>query len=103
MTGIAEPVLAGGVVGPGDASATHWAGAIYAVVALTFLLLAGFGATLLARRYLLRRPPASTDGFELHDIRKLLADGKISQEEYDHLKEQMVSRFAAGRPDQAGP
>lgn len=102
MDPMAAPVLAGRVLGPGGAPASDWAGVTYAVVALTVLLLAALGAILLARRYLFRGSPKSEDGFELQDIRRLLADGKISQEEYDHLKERMVSRLRARRGGHPG-
>ncbi|GAG51382.1 unnamed protein product, partial [marine sediment metagenome] len=78
-------------------TASDWIGVVYAVVALIVLLLAGLGVMALARRYVLHRPQGKRDGLDLQKLRDLLADGKISQEEYNHLREQVIGRFRAAR------
>ena len=102
MDPAAAPVGWGMVLGQGGDAASDWTGVIYAVVVLTVLLLAGFGAIMLARRYITRTPRRDDRGFELHQLRKLLADGKISQEEFDHLRNQLIRQIGTTRDRQTG-
>jgi uncharacterized membrane protein len=102
MDPTAAPVGLGTVLGQGGGGAGDWTGVMYAVVVLTVLLLAGFGAIVLARRYITRTPRRDDRGFELHQLRKLLADGTISQEEFDHLRNQLIRQIGTTRDTQSG-
>jgi hypothetical protein len=78
---------------------SDWSSVVYGVVALTLLLLIGAIAIMAARRLFFRPPASEEDTFSLHGIRQLLADGKISQEEYEHLRKQLINRFRADGKD----
>ena len=69
------------------------------------LLLVIIGTIILtALRRSLRRPPTSaSDGFSLHELRQMHADGHLSDEEFQRAKTAAVERFGSPASENRGP
>jgi len=100
--------LAGTIISGGGASVlAQDAGAAVSIVGLCLilvaLLLVGFFAVAWLRRWLRRGDDVPAGGFTLGDLRALHKSGKISTEEFERTKSQIVGalRQAAAREAEA--
>lgn len=78
------------------AQASDFGSILWASLALIVLCIVGFFAVATLRRRLRDDDAAAPGGgFTLDDLRRLQAEGKMSQEEFDRAKHQMVAAMKA--------
>lgn len=75
----------------GASAAMFWLLVILAMVVVLFVV-----ATLVRRHFYSDRPPATGSPFTLGELRELHRQKKITQEEYDRLKAQLIGRLGPG-------
>ncbi|MFN4244096.1 MAG: hypothetical protein ACK4PI_12775 [Tepidisphaerales bacterium] len=81
----------------GLAQAAEFTSILLASLVLLVLCLGGFWAVVMLRRKLKEddSPAKVAGGFTLDDLRTLLAEGKMTQEEFDRAKHQIITAMKA--------
>lgn len=72
------------------------------LIGLGVIVFIGAGAIYYVRKMMQRQSSTLEDGFTLHDLRQLHAQGKLNDEEYERAKDAMIGRLKETN-DQIGP
>lgn len=89
------PVPALGALGPAQVGRTGWSDVLMWVLVLGGAVLVLGAVVLLVRRWALGRPGRGSQPWSLADLRRLHAEGKLSDEEYEHLRAQVIAELGA--------